>query len=163
MNLPLPAQPFLPLVTAVGALLTLAAAPVQADEGMWTFDNPPRAQVKARYGVELDDAWLRRVRLGAVRIDGGCSASLVSRQGLVLTNHHCIESCLTQHSTPANDLYANGFVSGKREDELACAGMTLSVLVDLQDVTAEVQAAGFRLLRAHDLLQENYFLEFGKP
>ena len=128
-------------IAATGTLLLLAAAPVRADEGMWTFDNPPRAQVKARYGVDLDDAWLRRVRLGAVRIDGGCSASLVSRQGLVLTNHHCVESCLTQHSTPASDLYANGFVSGKREEELACAGMTLSVLVDLQDVTGEVQAA----------------------
>lgn len=141
MNRPMPAQPLRPVIAAVSALLSLAIVPAAADEGMWTFDNPPRAQVKAGYGVELDDAWLRRVRLGAVRIDGGCSASLVSRQGLVLTNHHCIESCLTQHSTPASDLYANGFVSGKREEELACAGMTLSVLVDLQDVTAEVQAA----------------------
>jgi hypothetical protein len=108
---------------------------------MWTFDNPPRALVKARYGVDLDAAWLRRARLGAVRIDGGCSASLVSREGLVLTNHHCVESCLTQHSTQEQDLYATGFVSGTRAAELPCSGMTLSVLVDLQEVTAQVLTA----------------------
>ncbi|MEY4375955.1 MAG: hypothetical protein RJB26_505 [Pseudomonadota bacterium] len=130
------------LAAVAACLFTWGAmAPAQADEGMWTFDNPPRAQVKARYGVDLDDAWLQRVRLGAVRIDGGCSASLVSQEGLVLTNHHCVESCLTQHSTPATDLYANGFVSQRREEELKCAGATLSVLVAMDDVTAQVQAA----------------------
>lgn len=130
------------LAAVVASLVTFGTVqPAQADEGMWTFDNPPRAQVKARYGVDLDDAWLQRVRLGAVRIDGGCSASLVSTEGLVLTNHHCVESCLTQNSTPATDLYANGFVSQRREEELKCAGTTLSVLVAMEDVTAQVQAA----------------------
>jgi hypothetical protein len=130
------------LATTAACLFTLATAqPAQADEGMWTFDNPPRAQVKASYGVDLDDAWLQRVRSGAVRIDGGCSASLVSSEGLVLTNHHCVESCLTQHSTPTTDLYANGFVSQRREEELKCAGTTLSVLVAMENVTAQIQAA----------------------
>jgi hypothetical protein len=133
-------HPFL-TIAAAGLFTVATVQPAQADEGMWTFDNPPRAQVKASYGVDLDDAWLQRVRLGAVRIDGGCSASLVSSEGLVLTNHHCIESCLTQHSTPTTDLYANGFVSQRREEELKCAGTTLSVLVAMENVTAQIQAA----------------------
>ena len=70
-------HPFL-TIAAAGLFTVATVQPAQADEGMWTFDNPPRAQVKASYGVDLDDAWLQRVRLGAVRIDGGCSASLVS-------------------------------------------------------------------------------------
>ena len=75
----------------LSAVATLAAlTPALADEGMWTFDNFPSQAVKQKYGVTIDQAWLDRVRAGAVRLAGGCSASLVSSEGLVLTNHHCV-------------------------------------------------------------------------
>ncbi|HEY5347543.1 MAG TPA: S46 family peptidase, partial [Rhizomicrobium sp.] len=64
-----------------------------ADEGMWTFDNFPAAAVKAKYGATIDAAWLDRVRNASVRLSSGCSASIVSANGLVLTNHHCVRGC----------------------------------------------------------------------
>src|SRR5581483_7254024 len=87
-----------------GALAALAAGTALAgaacaDEGMWTFDNFPSAKVKAEYGVDVDAAWLRNVQLSAVRLSSGCSASVVSGQGLVLTNHHCVRDCAQNLST----------------------------------------------------------------
>ena len=75
-------------------VVTVTAVPVaHADEGMWTFDNFPAARVKQLYGADIDSKWLDRVRLASVRLSN-CSASFVSNDGLILTNHHCIESCL---------------------------------------------------------------------
>lgn len=140
-----PAHPVAGALAGAGLVLLLATAATpttaRADEGMWTFDNPPRDAVQAKYGVTLDDAWLNRVRLGSVRLDGGCSGSLVSPDGLVLSNHHCVQECLTQNSTGGRDLFANGFVSGKRDEELKCEGASVSVLVRMEDVTRQVNAA----------------------
>src|SRR5437660_9585732 len=65
---------------------------------MWTFDAPPLAYWKAQYGFDADSAWLAHVRLSAVRIPG-CSASIMSDHGLVMTNHHCARSCITAVSS----------------------------------------------------------------
>ena len=84
---------------AAFGILGLAAAPTaQAKEGMWTFDNFPAARMQSELGWAPDQAWLDRVMAGTARLPG-CSASNVSAQGLVLTNHHCvIASC-----TPENN------------------------------------------------------------
>jgi S1-C subfamily serine protease len=60
---------------------------VRADEGMWLFNNPPRAQLK-KYGFDPTDKWLDHVRLSSVRFNSGGSGSFVSPNGLVMTNHH---------------------------------------------------------------------------
>ena len=70
------------------AAVPLAVPPLVIDEGMWTFDNPPRQQLKDKYGFEPDQAWLDHVRLSSVRFNSGGSGSFVSRDGLVMTNHH---------------------------------------------------------------------------
>src|ERR1700744_2121508 len=101
-----------PLCTAGLLLLTVSA---QADEGMWTFDNFPSAAVKAKYGVTVDQAWLDHVRGAAVRLSSGCSASVVSGEGLVLTNHHCVRDCAQSLSSAGKDYVENGFEAGKRE------------------------------------------------
>ena len=80
--------------------LTATAAPVRADEGMWTLDNFPTARVRAAYGWAPDKAWLDRVQAASVRLTGGCSASFVSGQGLILTNHHCVASCVSLADAP---------------------------------------------------------------
>src|SRR5262249_2660040 len=64
-------------------IIVLLAAPVFSDEGMWTFDNFPSETVKAKYGVTIDKTWLDRVRMSAVRLSTGCSASVVTGEGLV--------------------------------------------------------------------------------
>ena len=71
----------------VAAAVTGATAtPARADEGMWTFDNFPIQTVNDKYGARIDQAWLDGVRNAAVRLQG-CSASFVSGEGLILTNH----------------------------------------------------------------------------
>ena len=83
----------------------------QADEGMWTFDAFPAAKMRAEYGWAPDQAWLDKVRAAAVRLTGGCSASFVSDAGLILTNHHCVASCVEQNSTAENNILKTGFTA----------------------------------------------------
>ena len=84
---------------ALAATILGAGIGAHAEEGMWTFDNVPTAAIREAHGFAPDQAWLDRVRLGAVRLTSGCSAALVSDEGLVQTNHHCVESCLQNLST----------------------------------------------------------------
>jgi hypothetical protein len=126
------------LIAVMTAMVSLSAS---ADEGMWTFDNPPRAAIAEKFGVTLDAAWLDRVRLATVRLEGGCTGSFISADGLILTNHHCGEDCIAQNSTPGSDLVGNGYLAGTREKELRCGQEAISVLVGMEDVTARVAAA----------------------
>ena len=125
-----------------GAVIAaLLATPAPADEGMWTFDNFPAAAVRAKYDVNIDRAWLDHVRGAAVRLATGCSASIVSGTGLVLTNHHCVRSCAQDLSTDKADYIRDGFSALKREDEMSCPGMQAEVLLSTVDVTARIAAA----------------------
>ena len=120
------------------AVVSLLPAMAIADEGMWTFDNPPRAALQQRYGVELTADWLDRVRKGTVRLDGGCTGSFISGSGLILTNHHCAQECIAANSTAGRDLLRDGYLAAGREDELKCQGDSVSVLMRMNDVTAQV-------------------------
>ncbi len=120
--------------------LGIAPATSQADEGMWTYHAFPAAAVREKFGVTLDQAWLDRVRLGTVRLSG-CTASFVSPDGLILTNHHCIESCLADLSTEQDDLIANGFLATDRSRERRCETQVADVLVEMTNVTDRVAAA----------------------
>ena len=123
----------------VGAVLPLSAA--RADEGMWTFDAFPAAKIRAEYGWAPDQAWLDRVRLASVRLTGGCSASFVSSEGLILTNQHCVADCLADLSSPGNDLLAKGHVAAAREQEKQCPGQQAEVVTAIRDVTPDVKQA----------------------
>ena len=127
---------FLMMVCVV--MLSAAAA---ADEGMWTFDNVPRAEIAKKYGVTLTDQWLQRLQQSVVRLETGCSASFVSPEGLVLTNHHCVASCLADLSSAQRDYVSSGFVAMARENEIVCPGAQASVLAATENVTARVTAA----------------------
>lgn len=130
------------VVALLAAFLALAAAPAMADEGMWPFDQAPVARVKDALGVTLDSRWLDHLREASVRLTDGCSGSIVSRQGLVLTNQHCIVACAEQLSPPGADYVGDGFVADGRAEERTCPGMQAEVLVGITDVTGAVFAAG---------------------
>jgi V8-like Glu-specific endopeptidase len=131
---------------AAAAIAALPLTAVHADEGMWTFDAFPAAKMKATYGWAPDQAWLDKVRSAAVRLTGGCSASFVSDQGLILTNHHCVVDCLQNLSTASNDLVANGFNAATRERERKCPGQQAEVVTSITDVTPAVKSAVGALL-----------------
>lgn len=123
------------------AILTLLlVSPALADEGMWTFHNFPSELVKEKYGANIDSKWLDHVRMSTVRLQN-CTASFVSPQGLILTNHHCSAACLDEHSTPDRNLLHDGFLAPKRDQELRCGTQIADVLVAMEDVTAKVNAA----------------------
>jgi hypothetical protein len=124
------------LLVAGSALFAAA----HADEGMWTFDNFPSAQVKERYGADIDADWLEQVRLSVVRL-AGCTASFVSPSGLILTNNHCVQACLAQHSSREQSLIEAGYLAANRERELQCGTQIADVLMEMQDVTRTVLQA----------------------
>ena len=112
-----------------------------ADEGMWLPNEPPRELLKKRYEFDLTDAWQKRAMLGSVRFNNGGSGGFVSPAGLIVTNHHIAADALQKLSTPARDLYRDGFAAPDRGGELKCGDLELNVLREILDVTAEVNAA----------------------
>ncbi|GAA0648777.1 S46 family peptidase [Brevundimonas lenta] len=124
------------------ALLTLAAgSAAKAEEGMWTYDNFPIARANQTLGTNIDQAWLDKVRLSSVKF-GGCSAGLVSGEGLVMTNNHCVATCVANLSTQEVNFAETGFTPRTREEERKCPGGTAEILTDITDVTERMHAAG---------------------
>ncbi|MCC7110573.1 MAG: S46 family peptidase, partial [Deltaproteobacteria bacterium] len=123
------------------AAMLCAALPAFADEGMWTYNNFPADKVAAKYKFKPDQAWLDKVRLGSARLAQGCSASFVSPDGLVMTNHHCAHSCIEQLSTKTKDYVKDGFVAKNMADEKKCPELEVNQLTDITDVTKRVQGA----------------------
>ena len=119
--------------------LTLAAR-AHADEGMWTFDNFPAATVRQAYGIEITPAWLEHVRLATIRLSN-CTASFVSPDGLILTNHHCVESCLAELSSKDTSLIDMGYLAPARVAERRCSTQVADVLVGMENVTGAVSKA----------------------
>lgn len=129
------------LLIAAFAAATCLVTAAAADEGMWTYDNFPSDKVKAKYGVDINLKWLDTVRLASVRLSSGCSASIVTKDALVLTNHHCVRGCAQNLSTDKIDYVKDGFAAAKQEDEKLCPGMQAEVLGGIYDVTPRVTEA----------------------
>src|ERR1700738_873277 len=122
------------------ALACVTALPTFAEEGMWTFDNFPSNTVKRQYGADLTPAWLDHVRLSTIRLTN-CTASFVSPEGLILTNHHCVESCLAELSSKDKSLVELGFAATDRNAEQRCPAQLADVLVGTEDVTDAISKA----------------------
>ena len=107
---------------------------------MWTFDAPPLEYWRTTYNFAPDAAWLDHVRQSAVRIPG-CSASFVSSNGLVMTNHHCGRSCTASASPRDTNYVQAGFAARSIADEKRCEGMWADRLESIQDVSDRVRRA----------------------
>ena len=131
-----------PLPSAMIAVLcTLLSQPAPADEGMWTFDNPPAKLLREKYGFTPTKEWLDHLRLASVRFNDGGSGSFVSPHGLALTNHHVAFGQLQKVSTPQKDYAKDGFFAKTQAEEMQCPDLELNLLESTEDVTARVQAA----------------------
>ncbi len=128
------------LLLALFSLQTLHITAL-ADEGMWPFNNVPRAEIKKKYGFDVTDEWLKKVQMASVRFNNGGSGSFVSPNGLVLTNYHIVEDIVGEVSTPEKDLAKEGFVARTRADEIKAPSLELNVLQSIEDVTSRVNGA----------------------
>ena len=117
------------------------SAGLRADEGMWTFDNPPLAALRERYGFTPPAGWLDHLRLASVRFNDGGSGSFISPTGLVLTNHHVALGQLQKMSTPDKNYVRDGFYAGRRDQELKSTDLELNVLVSFDNVTSRIGSA----------------------
>lgn len=131
--------------------LVLVATPAAADEGMWPFEHFPAGILAQRRGIALSPDWLDRVRLATVRL-ANCSGAFVSRQGLILTNHHCAEACLSEISTQEQNFDDSGFIAPSHRAERRCETQLADVLIGTEDVTAAVARAaqGLEAAAAND-------------
>src|SRR5258706_8498138 len=128
------------LIVALFSLQTLQFS-ARADEGMWTFNNVPRAEIKKKDGFDITDEWLKKVQLASVRFNNGGSGSFVSPNGLVLTNYHIVEDIVNDVSTPQKDLAEEGCVARTPAEDIKAQSLELNVLMSIEDVTTRVNAA----------------------
>jgi len=112
-----------------------------ADEGMWTFDNPPLKQLKEKYNFTPTQAWLDHLRLASVRLNDGGSGSFVSPHGLLLTNHHVALGQLQKNSSAEHDYVRDGFYAATPDQEMKSPDLEVNVLVSMENVTDRVNAA----------------------
>jgi hypothetical protein len=127
-----------PAILIVLSVLSLSAF---AEEGMWTFDNPPARQLKDKYNFVPDKDWLDHVRLSSVRLNDGGSGSFVSPHGLLLTNHHVARGQLQKNSTAEHNYMENGFYAAMPGQEMKSPDLEVNVLMSMENVTARVQEA----------------------
>jgi hypothetical protein len=127
------------VVTAVVGLF-MTTETLFGDEGMWLFNNPPRAQLK-KYNFDPTQKWLDHVRLSSVRFNSGGSGSFVSPHGLVMTNHHVGAGDLEKVSTPEKNYLRDGFHAKNHDEEIKCKALELNVLIGIKDVTDEIEKA----------------------
>lgn len=130
-------------ISLVLLFLFLAQIPIilRADEGMWTFDNPPLTQWKERYNFVPPAGWLEKVRLATVRLNDGGTASFVSPNGLIITNQHVANGQLAKMSSKEKDYVKDGFYARTQADEVKAPDLEANVLISYEDITTRVQAA----------------------
>src|SRR5271167_2459777 len=125
------------------ALVTIMLQPneLPADEGLWLFSNPPKDQLKKKYGFDQPQTWYDHLQKSSVRFNAGGSGSFVSADGLVMTNHHVGLGALQKLSKKGKDYVKDGFYARTLEEEFKSVDEELNVLMDISDVTTQVKAA----------------------
>ncbi|MCL1892639.1 MAG: S46 family peptidase [Holophagaceae bacterium] len=126
------------LLTATS--MALVSGALFSDEGMWTFDNLPLKKMMEKYGFAPDKQWLEHAQLAAVNFGGG-SASFISSNGLVITNHHVGRGSLQRLSTSENNYIRDGFIARTMADEIKVPNLTIRTVVQMENVTEKVNAA----------------------
>ncbi len=120
---------------------SLLCGSIRGDEGMWLFSSLPKDQLKKQHGFEVTDEWAKHVQMSSVRFNSGGSASFISSNGLVLTNHHVAADTLYKLSSAEQNIASDGYYAKSTDDELPAPDLELNQLVSIEDVTEQVNAA----------------------
>ena len=123
------------------AASSLVPTAAHCDEGMWLFNALPKKQLASKYQFEPTQAWVDHVMLSSVRFNSGGSASFVSSNGLVLTNHHVAADTLFKLSTAEHNYNEDGFLAKSLQEEIPATDLELNQLISIEDVTAKVNEA----------------------
>ena len=127
------------LALALVSTAAFTAAPAAfADEGMWLLNDLPVDMMRTSVGAAPDATMVQKLQRGALRLANGCSASFVSPDGLVMTNHHCVRSCLEDLSVGAKDYLSKPFFAKTTKDEVPCTKFELNQLQQIDDVSPQV-------------------------
>ncbi|MGE5355059.1 MAG: S46 family peptidase [Deltaproteobacteria bacterium] len=102
---------------------------------MWTFENPPKEWLTKAYNFTPGDKWFEDVRLSALRMNTGCSASFVSPDGLIMTNHHCSRDAVLEVQQDGEDIMGNGFFAANSSEERLVKSVFFEQLIKFADVT----------------------------
>jgi hypothetical protein len=108
---------------------------------MWTFDYPPAEYFSSTYNFKPDQKWFDEARLSALRFADYCSASFVSADGLVMTNHHCARESGLAVQRKGENVNENGFYAKKQGDERMVPDLYVDQLVKIEDITDRVLKA----------------------
>ena len=135
------------IVLLLLAILVTAGFKARADEGMWLLPliEKLNAGKMTELGLKLsaEDIYsLNKASLkdAVVIFGGGCTAEIVSSQGLILTNHHCGYGSIQSHSTLEHDYLQDGFWAMTKEQELPNPNLSVTFLIRIEDVTSQVLA-----------------------
>ena len=133
------------ILRKLGAGLAVLALAVTAgaDDGIWMPQQVPALRENLlKAGLKIDPnqfADLTGFPMGAIVSIGGCSASFVSPDGLIATNHHCVYGALQFNATPQNDIVRNGFLAKTRQEEIqATPDSRVYVTTNIEDVTKQI-------------------------
>lgn len=142
-------------------LFPAAMAFAQQYGGMWIPTELNEKEMKD-LGMKISakqifDPSKPSIKDAVVQFDGGCTAEIISPQGLLLTNHHCGYDNIQNHSTVENDLLTNGFWAKDMNGELPNPGVTVDFIADIKEVTNEVLAGTQNLdaKAAQELINKN--------
>ena len=108
---------------------------------MWTFEYPPIKYFEEEYGFTPDEEWFKHVQLSTLKFAVYCSASFVSEDGLIMSNHHCARESVTEVEKEEEDLHKEGFIAWDLEDEIPVPNLYVEQCVKIEDVTEEIQKA----------------------
>ncbi len=106
---------------------------------MWTFEHAPLDYINSTYDLKLDQDWMDKVRKSALRFSTFCSASFISDQGLIMTNHHCSRGLIPGLQQKGEDFIKNGFYATNPEDERKAEGLFVDQLILAKDITSELK------------------------
>jgi len=108
---------------------------------MWTFENPPLKYFEDEYGFKPSKELLEKFQKSALKFGGGCSASFISEDGLIMTNHHCVRGNLASVQTGDENILRDGFYAKSLDEERTIPNLKVEQLIIIKDVTAQIQSA----------------------